>query len=512
MGLLLRSSSLRGRIEIEMAGVGGSLIHLKDRASGAAVDSLILSFVKIVTTASGIVCTMILSRTLSLVEYGTYSQGNLVISLVSSMTVLGLTDASNFFFNRPEFGRPYISNILYIEVVIGSIAAIAIVVFKEQVGAYFSNDAVASLAVFLALRPLLSNALATLQVVIISLGKSKMLAARNLVVSIIKVIVVCFVGFIYKNLAIIFFAYLLIDALNVLWFFIIYVRDVGRPRIGDFDATAIRTILRFSLPLAVSVFVSAYSRQMSNLIVGAFKSTEEYAIFSNCSAQLPLDFISASFMTVLMPILTRSIAERNEEDARGVYSDYLQIGYMLVWPFAACLAVVSPECVALLYGEKYITGVPIFTIYLLTYATTFFSSTLVLTAGGRTRAVMGVAILSLVANGAFCYLACRFAGIFGVAVASVAVNFVTAIVILRASCRFLGGNMLDLVAAAKMGGYLALLFILAVPIFCLRRALISINVPNLAIIFVASTVYLGTFYILKRKDLYLLLGRINHLK
>lgn len=487
-------------------------MHLKIRASGAAVDSLILSFVKIVTTVSGIVCTMILSRTLSLVEYGTYSQGNLVISLVSSLTVLGLTDASNFFFNRPEFGRRYISNILYIEVVIGSIAAVAIVVFKEQVGAYFSNDTVASLAVFLALRPLLSNALATLQVVIISLGKSKMLAVRNLIVSILKVIVVCFVGFIYKSLAVIFLAYLLIDALNVLWFFIIYVRDVGRPRLGDFDVAAIRAILRFSLPLAVSVFVSAYSRQMSNLIVGAFKSTEEYAIFSNCSAQLPLDFISASFMTVLMPILTRSIAEGNEEDARGVYSDYLQIGYMLVWPFAACLAVVSPECVALLYGEKYISGVPIFTIYLLTYATTFFSSTLVLTAGGRTRAVMGVAILSLVANGVFCYLACRFTGIFGVAVVSVAVNFVTAIIILWESCRFLGGDMLGLVAAVKMGGYLALLLVLAVPILCLRHALISISVPSLVIIFIASAVYLGAFYILKRKDLRLLLGRINRLK
>ena len=69
------------------------------------MDSLILSFVKILTTVSGIVCTMILSRTLTLVEYGTYSQGNLVVSLVSSMTVLGLTDASNYFFNRAGYGK-----------------------------------------------------------------------------------------------------------------------------------------------------------------------------------------------------------------------------------------------------------------------------------------------------------------------------------------------------------------------------------------------------------------------
>lgn len=487
-------------------------MSLKSRISGAAVDSLILSFVKIVTTVSGIVCTMILSRTLSLAEYGTYSQGNLVVSLAASMTVMGLTDASNYFFNRTEYGKHYISNILYIEVAIGLLAAVAIVVFNDNIGAYFGNDVVSSLAMFLALRPFLSNALATLQVVIISLGKSKMLAVRNLIVSAVRIVVVCFVGFVYKSLAIIFFAYLLIDALNVAWFLVIYVRDVGRLRIRDFDIQAIRTILCFSLPLAVSVFVSAYSRQMSNLIVGALKSTEEYAIFANCSAQLPLDFISASFMTVLMPILTRNIASKELRGARDVYSDYLQIGYLLVWPFAACLLVISSECVALLYGEKYISGVPIFSVYLLTYATTFFSSTLVLTAGGKTRTVMGIAVLSLAANGAFCYLACQYFGIFGAAVAAVAVNFGTAIAILRESCKYLGGEVLNLIAFSKIGRYLALLFSLAIPAYCLRAVLVAIEVPTLLIACLVSIAYLGSFYFLVRKDLRLLLGGINRLQ
>lgn len=494
-------------------GIGSeNIVRLKGNASGAAVDSLILSFVKIVTTISGIVCTMILSRTLTLAEYGTYSQGNLVVTLVSSMTVLGLTDASNYFFNRAEYGKRYVSNILYIEAAVGLVAAVVIIAFNEQIGLYFSNNAVAGLAMFLALRPLLSNALATLQVVIISLGKSKMLAVRNLIVSFVKIFVVCFVGFVYKSLSVIFIAYLLIDILNVVWFLAIYVRDVGWPRLGDFDTGAIKTILRFSLPLAVSVFVSAYSRQMSNLIVGALKSTEDYAIFANCSAQLPLDFISASFMTVLMPILTRNIAGRDIGSARSVYSDYLQIGYLLVWPFAACLVVVSPECVALLYGEKYISGGPIFAIYLLTYATTFFSSTLVLTAGGKTRTVMGIAVLSLVANGVCCYGACRFSGIFGVAVASVMVNFATAITIMLESCRFLGGQLFSLVAANKMGRYLVLLLVIAVPILGLRIALVTVGAPSLIIVCVASAAYLGAFYFLEREDLRSLLGRINRLK
>lgn len=488
------------------------MLDLLKLKGGAAIDSLLLAFVKVVTTMAGIVCTMVLSRTLTLAEYGTYSQGNLVISLVTSMTVLGLTDASNYFFNRGEYGKRFISNILYIEVAVGLVTAVAIVVFNEQIGLYFGNDAVAGLALFLALRPLLSNALATLQVVIISLGKSKMLAVRNLIVSVVKIFVVCFVGFVYKSLSVIFIAYLLIDTLNVVWFLAIYIQDVGWPQIRDFDIGAIKTILRFSLPLAVSVFVSAYSRQMANLIVGALKPTEEYAIFANCSAQLPLDFISASFMTVLMPILTRNIAGRDIGGARDVYTDYLQIGYLLVWPFAACLVVVSPECVTLLYGEKYISGWPVFAIYLLTYATTFFSSTLVLTAGGKTRTVMAIAVLSLIANGLFCYVACLFFGIFGVAIASVIVNFGTAIASLLESCRFLGGQIFSLVAANRMGRYLALLLLISVPILSLRFALITIGAPSFIVVCLTSVAYLGAFYFLERRDLRSLLGRINRLK
>ena len=64
--------------------------------TGAAIDSLLLSLVKVITTSVGIVSTMVLSRTLSLADYGTYAQGNLVISLATSMTVLGLTDAVSY--------------------------------------------------------------------------------------------------------------------------------------------------------------------------------------------------------------------------------------------------------------------------------------------------------------------------------------------------------------------------------------------------------------------------------
>ena len=53
---------------------------------------------------------------------------------------------------------------------------------------------------------------------------------------------------------------------------------------------------------------------------------------------------------------------------------------------------------------------------------------------------------------------------------------------------------------------------LAIPVLCLRYALITIGVPSLVVVCLASSAYLGAFYFLERKELRSLLGRINRLK
>ena len=56
--------------------------------NGAAVDSIILTFIQVVTTAVGLVVSKILSVNFSLTEYGTYSQVMLITATASSLTIL----------------------------------------------------------------------------------------------------------------------------------------------------------------------------------------------------------------------------------------------------------------------------------------------------------------------------------------------------------------------------------------------------------------------------------------
>ena len=67
---------------------------------GLAVDSLILTFVRIITAIVSIICYKLIATTFSLNEYGIYSQAMLVSTTVTSITILGLTDAINYFYNK----------------------------------------------------------------------------------------------------------------------------------------------------------------------------------------------------------------------------------------------------------------------------------------------------------------------------------------------------------------------------------------------------------------------------
>ena len=66
-----------------------------NQSGGVATDSVLLVFVRIVTMSVSILQTMILARTFSKTDYGTYSQGLLVISFLSPIASLGLENAVN---------------------------------------------------------------------------------------------------------------------------------------------------------------------------------------------------------------------------------------------------------------------------------------------------------------------------------------------------------------------------------------------------------------------------------
>ena len=98
---------------------------------GVASDSILLIFVKAVTILISLVVTRLLSTYLSLEEYGTYSQILLISSTISSIILLGMTDATNYFYNssNDEKKIKYISTIFITQVIIGLMTSVFLIFY-----------------------------------------------------------------------------------------------------------------------------------------------------------------------------------------------------------------------------------------------------------------------------------------------------------------------------------------------------------------------------------------------
>lgn len=483
----------------------------KKIGNGAAVDSMFLAGVKVVTLLAGIFSTMLLSHSLSLAEYGTYTQGNVVISVSVSLSILGLSDAVNYFYNgrKPEDQKRYVNTILMLEIVGGVLAAIFILVFSGAIANYFGNSSLTGLFIYIAFRPLLENMINTLQVLQISIGRAKVLAIRNLILSLSRVALVILTTMLTNSIKTIFIGYIIIDAITVVYFWSSFSsRDF---HINPFKGiwSMIPPILKYSLPMAVYSLTKSLLKDMDKLVISHYEGTQSIAIYSNCSYALPFDVITNAFLVVMIPIITCYIARSDYKRAQSLFSDYIRIGYMTTCVFASAAAILAPELITFLFGEKYLPGLTVFILYLAVDMIKFANLSLVLSAKGWTRTLMVIALSSLGANLVLNLLFYRLFGFIGPAVASVLVSLVTTCLLSVYSSRALETTLTKLLNLKEVLLLIAELVIAAVPCLLLRELLSNAGWSALPIILVVGVLYVGSILLVNFKRLLQILRRLN---
>ena len=483
--------------------------------SGSAVDSLLLASVKLVTLGSTMANTMILSHSLSLEAYGTYAQGVLLVTLCADATILGLADAVNFFFNRDSresATREYVNSVFVLQIVIGVATAAALVALRGAIGDYFSNPALTALVVFLAFRPMLTNMTSVLQVLIVSIGRARAIAVRNVVFSALKLMAVLVTALLTSSIATLFAMLLVLDLLSVLWFWDCFRRwkymiRLTRPRWGR-----IREILGFSLPMAVYVLTASLMRQVGQLVIGMNESTDRYAIYANSATVLPLDVVSMSFLTVIIPIVTRHIGAGQKEQVRVVFKHYLAVGYLTTVTFSVACLVVAPEVIQVLYGARYLPGYTVFCLYLVTAMVRFASLSLILSASGRTKALMVVSLAAVAVNAVLCIVLYSLIGFVGPALASVVVNVGMAVVLVRLSLREIDGDLATAFDPRAVGTYTLTTLAAAAAGYGLRWGLVTLGLPAPAVAALVMCAVSAAVLALNLKPLRASLRAINAMK
>ena len=411
---------------------------------------MFLTFAKVLTILFSFVSAKILSTGLTLTEYGTYSQANLINSIGTSMILLGLGDALSYYFNRKDgditegLRRKIVNTVFFCEIAVGIILAAVIILGQNAIVLYFDNPAIRLLLPLVCVLPAFANLIYFYKILLVGVGKARIMSFLSLFLVVVRIIAVYLAVYTVNNLLLIYAVILFMDIVQITVYEIVLRRRGMGVNPFRISGSHIKPIFAYGLPMGVFAITSSLSRDIDKLIIGRIGGTEELAIYTNCSKLLPLDIIVTSFAMVLIPYIYGRVSEGRKEESADLFSSYLKVGYYSVWTFGTMLLIAPETVISFLYADEYVAGTAVFVLYIFDSMLRFASIHLVLTAAGKSKLIMVYSIstmaLNFVLNIAFYYAW----GMIGPAIATLISAFVYTLLILISTIRFIDVRWSDI--------------------------------------------------------------------
>ena len=227
--------------------------------------------------------------------------------------------------------------------------------------------------------------------------------------------------------------------------------------------------------------------------VVAYNSAESnFSDYTNASKKLPFDLITSSFITVLLPKITRLISNKEKQETVKVYRAFLEFSYSSTIILACGAIAAAPQLMNLLYTEKYLSGISIFVVYILVDIMQFTNITLILSASGKTKTLMLLSGGSIVLNIGMNFLLFHLLGVIGPAIATLLITSLTGAAILYFSAKKLGTRITGFFDFRYLIRLLAENIAAVTVLACLRNLLESAGLNNLLILLLIC----GTYYVI----------------
>lgn len=490
-------------------------MKLKRLNNGAATNSTLLLVVKVITTVLGIIVTKLLSVSFTLEEYGTYSQAILVTSTATSLSIFGLTNAINYFYNRTEdevIQKKYTSTIFCIQYVAGFAVAFTIILLRTIIADYFGNPNLERILFIVALTPFMTNLISMYQTLFVSIGEAKIIAARNFVISVFRLIAVVIACYFVNNIVVVLIAILLMDIAQVMYFLILFRKLRFPIRIKESDLSIVKEILSFSIPMAIYVLTNTLSRDIDKYVVSAFSNTETLAIYSNAAKILPFDLLTSTLITVLIPIITRLINQKKYNKAQDIFKLYLRMGYLLTCIFVGGSISLSRYVMLFLYDAKYLAGLSVFKIYLFIDMIRFANVTTILSGSGKSKILMRISLITLALNGIFNIFGYKLFGFVGPAIVTLVLTILMTIMLLHFGAKEIQTTIVGLFDFKEIFIVGTEIIIVGVLVKFLASFLSARNCPLFFLLLISYGLYLLILFCINYKRILNCFGRINTYK
>lgn len=396
---------------------------------------------------------MLLSRFLSVAEYGTYSQLLLVVNITLAILMFGLPNSINYFLahaDSQEEKQNFINTFFTATAILSFLTGLALVAISSMIIDYFDNPMIKSFLYFLAVYPWTKIVTSGIDNILIVAGKVKFLVIFRCINSgMILILIACvfMLGFGFSTFI---FLYLVLEAGFTIASYLITGNLFNGLRFCINRELTLR-ILKFSIPIGAASVLGVVSVELDKIIIGGLLGTEKLAIYANAGRELPFTIIATSITAVLLPKLVKLLAKGKQSDAVGLWGEATILSYVFICFFSTALVVFAPQVMTILYSEQYISGVDVFRVYsiILILRVTYFG--IILNSIGKTKFILVSSLLSLILNLALSLALYYLLGFIGPAVATFFSILTVNLVQLRFSSKLIGVRFGDILPWRTLG-------------------------------------------------------------
>lgn len=463
---------------------------------------------KTLTMLTGIISAMLLSRSLSLEDYGTYSQVILVVTISISVFSLGLPYSINYFMGGEITDKnKFVPNFYSLISILFLINFIILFLFGEQVSNLLNNENLIKFTYMLVVLPFSKVIAQSLDNLLVVEKKTNLLITFRVGKSLALLLVVIFIFFNSISFGFFMAFYTIVEVLFLLASLYI-IKIVLKYKLINIDFIRFKNILKFSIPVGLSSIIWSLNIQLDKLMVSLRYDVELVGIYTNASRELPFTILVSAVSAVLIPEISKIVnnkfysEESKYSSVLSVWHDTIKFTTIFLILFSVISIVFAREIITLLYSEKFLLGTNVFIVYaiLLIFRVTYFP--LIVFTKGMTKTILNYSLYAFLFNILFNILLGLIFGYIGFSIASVlSILFINILYLIKSS-NIMGIKFKLIFPWKTYFNIFIVNILLGFAFYLLKNYFLTYYINNNIIIFICILpIWLTTYYFIFKKQL-----------
>lgn len=473
-------------------------------------DALKLTGSKVITMLISLISSMLLARFRTLTEYGTYSQLLMAINLVCSLIMLGLPNSINFFLAKAETEQErdrFLSLYYTMNTLLSFTVGFVLVLATPFLESFFKNNLIGAFWYFLAFFPWTRIIMSSVENFLVVYQKTSILVIYRVLNSVAVLGVIVLVQVCGGSFTSYMLLYLAVEVTFTLWIYWLVARNTISFK-PSLEKTLIKKVFSFSIPIGIASMIGTINIELDKLVITSFFSTEDLAVYTNASKELPVTIISTSLTAVLLPQMVKLMNSNKKKDAIELWKSATTISFAIICFIALVCYVFASDVITILYSEKYLGGVSVFRVYclVLLLRCTYFG--MMLNATGNTKFIMYSSIGSLFLNVILNFVLYFTFGFIGPAIATLLSSVVMQISQLLYSCKICHVKMREIFPWKNVVA-ISLLNIVMGCFMGFIHSIVAVHLNSILTTILLCIIWLGLFSLILYKPLLIHWKKIN---